>query len=130
MASKSGGTTETASLHAYFYERLHDDRRPRDAGRHFVAITDEGTSLERQALEQEFRAIFINPPDIGGRYSALSFFGLVPAALFGVDVDELLDARAARWPPPAVPTCAAAENQAPASSAPRSASWPSPVATS
>ena len=62
-----------------------------EAGRHFVAITDEGTSLQRQAIEQDFRAVFVNPADIGGRYSALSFFGLVPAALTGLDLDHLLD---------------------------------------
>ena len=90
VASKSGGTTETASFHAYFYERLReleDDA----AGRHFVAITDPETSLHHEALEQRFRAIFLNPPDIGGRYSALSYFGLVPAALIGLDVGRLLE---------------------------------------
>ena len=56
-----------------------------------MAITDEGTSLEKQALEQGFRAVFVNPGDIGGRYSALSFFGMVPAALMGVDLERLLD---------------------------------------
>lgn len=89
VASKSGGTTETASMHAYFYEKLRELEGD-EAGRHFVAITDEGTSLEREAVDQHFRAVFVNPPDIGGRYSALSFFGLVPAALIGVDLDELL----------------------------------------
>ena len=90
VASKSGGTTETACFHAYFYERLCelDDEH---AGDHFVAITDEGTSLEREALDQGFRAVFINPADIGGRYSALSFFGIVPAALMGVDLVRFLD---------------------------------------
>ncbi len=90
VASKSGGTTETASFHSYFYERL----RALDgdhAGRHFVAITDEGTSLGKLAVAQGFRAVFTNPGDIGGRYSALSFFGLVPAALIGVDLERLLD---------------------------------------
>ncbi|MFA4966265.1 MAG: transaldolase, partial [Thermoleophilia bacterium] len=90
VASKSGGTTETASFHSYFHERLLE-LDGAHAGHHFVAITDEGTSLERQALEQGFRAVFINPGDIGGRYSALSFFGLVPAALIGVDLGRLLD---------------------------------------
>jgi hypothetical protein len=90
VASKSGGTTETACLHAYFYDRLVALEGVEQAGRHFVAITDEGTALERQALEQQFRAIFINAGDIGGRYSALSFFGMVPAALVGVDLDRLL----------------------------------------
>jgi glucose-6-phosphate isomerase len=90
VSSKSGGTTETASFHAYFYERLRalDGEH---AGHHFVAITDEGTSLQHEALDQGFRAVFINPSDIGGRYSALSFFGIVPAALIGVDLERLLD---------------------------------------
>ena len=90
VASKSGGTTETACFHAYFYERLQE-LDGEHAGLHFVAITDEGTSLEKEALEQGFRAIFVNPGDIGGRYSALSFFGMVPAALIGVDLERLLD---------------------------------------
>ena len=90
VASKSGGTTETACFHAYFYERLKE-LDGEHAGLHFVAITDEDTSLEKQALEQGFRAIFVNPGDIGGRYSALSFFGMVPAALMGVDLERLLD---------------------------------------
>ncbi len=90
VASKSGGTTETACFHAYFYERLRE-LCGEHAGHHFVAITDEGTSLEQQALDQGFRAVFVNPGDIGGRYSALSFFGIVPAALIGVDLERLLD---------------------------------------
>jgi glucose-6-phosphate isomerase len=90
VSSKSGGTTETASFHAYFYERLKELDGDH-AGHHFVAVTDEGTSLEREAHEQAFRAIFVNPGDIGGRYSALSFFGIVPAALMGVDLERLLD---------------------------------------
>ena len=56
-----------------------------------MAITDEGTSLQQEALDQGFRAVFVNPSDIGGRYSALSFFGMVPAALIGVDLERLLD---------------------------------------
>jgi glucose-6-phosphate isomerase len=90
VASKSGGTTETASFHAYFYDRLRafcDDH----AGQHFVAVTDEDTSLQRQALEQDFRRVFVNPSDIGGRYSALSLFGLVPAALGGLGLERILD---------------------------------------
>jgi glucose-6-phosphate isomerase len=90
VSSKSGGTTETASFHAYFFERLQE-LDGHHAGHHFVAITDEGTSLQQQALDQGFRAVFVNPSDIGGRYSALSFFGMVPAALIGVDVERLLD---------------------------------------
>ena len=90
VSSKSGGTTETASFHAYFYERLQELDGDH-AGHHFVAITDEGTSLQQEALDQGFRAVFVNPSDIGGRYSALSFFGMVPAALIGVDLERLLD---------------------------------------
>ena len=90
VSSKSGGTTETASFHAYFYERLQELDGDH-AGHHFVAVTDEGTSLQEEALAQDFRAIFVNPGDIGGRYSALSFFGIVPAALIGVDLERLLD---------------------------------------
>ena len=90
VASKSGGTTETASFHAYFYERLKELDGDH-AGHHFMAITDEGTSLQKEALEQGFRAVFVNPSDIGGRYSALSFFGLVPAAFMGIDLERLLD---------------------------------------
>lgn len=90
VSSKSGGTTETASFHAYFYARLQEHCGDH-AGHHFVAITDEGTSLQEEALAQGFRAVFVNPSDIGGRYSALSFFGMVPAALIGVDLERLLD---------------------------------------
>jgi transaldolase/glucose-6-phosphate isomerase len=89
VASKSGGTTETASFHAYFFHKL-EHLSGELAGRHFIAITDEGTSLEQEALDQDFRAVFVNPSDIGGRYSALSFFGLVPGALIGVDLVALL----------------------------------------
>ena len=90
VSSKSGGTTETASFHAYFFELLQEQDGDH-AGHHFVAVTDEGTSLQQEALDQGFRAVFVNPSDIGGRYSALSFFGLVPAALIGVDLERLLD---------------------------------------
>jgi glucose-6-phosphate isomerase len=91
VASKSGGTTETASFHAYFHERLRELVGGEAAGRHFVAITDPDTSLHEEALAQGFRAVFLNPLDIGGRYSALSYFGLVPAVLTGLDIDRLLE---------------------------------------
>ena len=91
MSSKSGGTTETASFHAYFYDRVRERLGDDQAGRHFIAITDPDTSLHHEALAQDFRAVFLNPPDIGGRYSALSYFGLVPAALTGLDVRRLLE---------------------------------------
>ena len=83
VASKSGTTIETTSQLAYFWEKLPD-------GAHFVAITDPGTPLAATAQEREFRALFLNPDSMGGRYSALSFFGLVPAALMGVDLRSLL----------------------------------------
>jgi transaldolase/glucose-6-phosphate isomerase len=84
VASKSGTTLETLSHLAYFWERVPD-------GAHFVCITDPGTPLEATARERGFRRVFANPPEIGGRYSALSYFGLVPAALAGVDLAALLD---------------------------------------
>ncbi len=89
VSSKSGSTLEPNCFFEYFFgrvSRLSGDR----AGRQFVAITDPGTSLEDLARGHGFRRIFTNPPDVGGRYSALSLFGLVPAALMGVDVELLL----------------------------------------
>jgi len=83
VASKSGGTIETSCFYEYFYERT--GRR----GAQFIAITDPGSSLEALARERHFRDIFLNPADIGGRYSALSYFGLVPAALIGIDLARL-----------------------------------------
>jgi transaldolase / glucose-6-phosphate isomerase len=91
VASKSGETTETLSHFAYFWNELNSNGRAGAPGRHFAAITDPGTSLEKLARDHGFRWIFRNPPDIGGRYSALSYFGLVPGALIGVDVEEMLE---------------------------------------
>ncbi|MBW3577162.1 MAG: glucose-6-phosphate isomerase [Actinobacteria bacterium] len=85
VSSKSGTTTETRSHLAYFWEATGQ------RGDQFVAITDPGTELADLARDQGFRRVFENRPDIGGRFSALSYFGLVPAALAGVDVEELLD---------------------------------------
>ncbi|HXI04599.1 MAG TPA: hypothetical protein VNI57_15600, partial [Candidatus Saccharimonadales bacterium] len=90
VSSKSGSTIETLSLHAHFMERLRSAGVP-DPGRHFVAITDPGSQLQEIATAEGFRRCFLNPADIGGRYSALSFFGLVPAALLGMDIPRLLD---------------------------------------
>jgi transaldolase/glucose-6-phosphate isomerase len=89
LASKSGTTIEPNALAAHFKERLIDNgvKRWADA---FVAITDENTALAERARREGFRDLFINPSDIGGRYSALSFFGLVPAALMGQDVAAIL----------------------------------------
>jgi transaldolase/glucose-6-phosphate isomerase len=84
ISSKSGTTQESDSFFRYFWERTGG------RGSQFIAITDPGTPLEQLAKERRFRRTFLNQTDIGGRYSALSFFGLVPAALIGVDVDTLL----------------------------------------
>ncbi len=91
VASKSGGTIEVASLFAHFHALVEEQRGP-EAGEQFIAITDEGTSLQRLAHEHGFRRTFVNPSDIGGRYSALSYFGMVPAAIAGIDVERLLAA--------------------------------------
>ncbi|PYR18963.1 MAG: glucose-6-phosphate isomerase [Acidobacteria bacterium] len=89
LASKSGTTIEPNSLAAHFRQRLLDAGVARWAD-HFVAITDEGTELDHRARAERFRDDFINPSDIGGRYSALSFFGLVPAALMGQDIAAIV----------------------------------------
>ncbi|MGD1993279.1 MAG: bifunctional transaldolase/phosoglucose isomerase [Anaerolineae bacterium] len=91
VASKSGGTVETLSFFRFFYNRVALELGEDQAGEHFVAITDPGSRLVELAEEHNFRAIFANDPNIGGRYSALSFFGLVPAALVGLDLERLLD---------------------------------------
>jgi glucose-6-phosphate isomerase/transaldolase/glucose-6-phosphate isomerase len=89
LASKSGGTIEVMSLFAHFWELIH--KTPgHQGGEQFIAVTDPGTGLEKLAAEHGFWRIFTNPPDIGGRYSVLSYFGLVPAALMGIDVARLL----------------------------------------
>lgn len=85
VSSKSGTTVETLSQFAYFYDKVGD-------GSQFVAITDAGSPLEQLAGEKGFRRAFVNPSDIGGRYSALSYFGLAPAALIGIDAASLLEA--------------------------------------
>ncbi|MCC7384696.1 MAG: bifunctional transaldolase/phosoglucose isomerase [Deltaproteobacteria bacterium] len=83
VASKSGTTTEPLAFDQYFFDRVKDGRR-------FVAITDPGSKLEQLARARSFRAIFPGEPEIGGRYSALSNFGIVPAAAMGLDVVDLL----------------------------------------
>jgi len=90
VATKSGTTTETLSLYHFFRGQVEASSVPR-AGVHFVAITDPGRPLDKLANESGFRRTFLNPASIGGRYSALSFFGLVPAALVGIDIRALLD---------------------------------------
>src|SRR5438034_2540971 len=91
VASKSGETTETLSHFAYFWDQVNSNGGSGKAGRQFATITDPGSSLEELATARSFRWIFPNPPDIGGRYSALSYFRLVAAALMGVNVGELLE---------------------------------------
>jgi transaldolase/glucose-6-phosphate isomerase len=93
VSSKSGTTTETNSFFFYFWDKLKQLKA--EPGSHFVAITDPGTALEKLAAARNFRATFAAPVEVGGRYSALTVFGLVPAALVGVDVGAIL-ARARR----------------------------------
>jgi transaldolase/glucose-6-phosphate isomerase len=83
VSTKSGGTIETISLFEHFWSR-------RPHGEQYVAITDPGSALQALASERGFRQTFLNDPDIGGRYSALTYFGLVPAALAGIDLEALL----------------------------------------
>jgi len=91
VSTKSGGTVETLSFFKFFYNWVVDALGTERAGEHFIAITDPGSTLADLAERYQFRAIFLNDPNIGGRYSALSCFGLVPAALIGMDVKRLLD---------------------------------------
>jgi transaldolase/glucose-6-phosphate isomerase len=89
VSSKSGTTLETLSLFRYFWNRM--SQMIEKPGRHFVAITDSGTPLQKLALERGFRRVFEADPDVGGRYSALTYFGMIPAALIGMDIQRLLD---------------------------------------
>lgn len=89
FASKSGGTVEPSSQFAYFYEEV-SKAKVANPGDNFIAITDPGTGLEKLAKERKFRKVFLNKADIGGRFSALSFFGMVPAALSGIDIEPIL----------------------------------------
>ena len=88
VASKSGTTLEISAMEQYFWP-LMEQAVGANAGQHFVAITDPATALQKLASERGYRRTFINPPDIGGRYSALSLFGLVPAALLGWNLTAL-----------------------------------------
>ena len=89
VASKSGTTAEPLAFEEYFYAKVKEIKGHR-AGESFVVITDPSSLLVKRARERKYRRIFENYADIGGRYSALSYFGLVPAALYGLDVEELL----------------------------------------
>ena len=88
VSSKSGRTIETLSQYRQFRDRV-ESLGGSDPGRQFVAITDEGSPLETLARREGFRRVFLNPSDVGGRYSALTYFGLVPAALLGLDLTRL-----------------------------------------
>ena len=90
VASKSGGTVETRSQEAYFIGQLQATDVA-DFGRNFAAITDKGSALEKFARRYKYQKIFLNPADIGGRYSALSYFGLVPAFFAGVNLRKFID---------------------------------------
>lgn len=90
VASKSGGTIEVASMERFFWTRL-SEALGGAPGAHFIAITDGGTALEKLARDKGYGEIFVNPADIGGRFSALSLFGLVPAALIGAPFEAVLN---------------------------------------
>ncbi len=89
-STKSGGTVETLSFFKHFFNDAIEKLGLEKARQHFIAITDPGSGLETLMRENQIRRIFLNDPNIGGRYSALSHFGLVPAALVGVDVAQLV----------------------------------------
>src|SRR6516164_1594473 len=91
VSSKSGGTTEPNAMKDYFYDRVSKTIGAEAAGHRFIAVTDPGSSLEKVAIKQGFARIFHGEPTIGGRYSVLSPFGLVPAAAAGIDVRSLID---------------------------------------
>jgi transaldolase/glucose-6-phosphate isomerase len=91
VSSKSGTTIEPNTFYAHFRRLVEEAVGQDQAGQHFVAITDPGTPLEKLARDTGFRRAFLNPMDIGGRYSILSYFGLVPAVLTGLNIGKLLD---------------------------------------
>lgn len=93
VSTKSGGTVETLSLFRYFFDLKHRELGD-EAGSRFAAVTDPGSSLAATAERLKFRRVFLNDPDLGGRYSALSHFGLVPAALCRADLGRLLESAA------------------------------------
>ncbi len=91
ISSKSGTTTEPNAFYAYFHAKVAKAVGAANAGKHFIAITDPGTPLLEEARKNHFRTSFLGDPNIGGRYSALSPFGVVPAAIAGYDITLLLD---------------------------------------
>ncbi|HWO57293.1 MAG TPA: glucose-6-phosphate isomerase [bacterium] len=90
VATKSGGTVETLSGFKYFFNAVADAVGIKRTGERFIAITDPGSSLEQLASDHQFLRTFLNDPEIGGRYSALSYFGMVPAALIGMELERVL----------------------------------------
>ncbi len=90
VSSKSGGTVEVASMERFFWNHMQA-RLGAGTGRHFIAITDPGTALQKLGESRGYRAVFLNPADIGGRFSALSLFGLVPAALIGAPLHAIVN---------------------------------------
>ena len=109
VSSKSGSTLEPAIFKQYFFERAAERLGRQEAGRRFIAITDPGSKLQQIAEIDGFRHVFAGWPDIGGRYSALSDFGLVPAAIMGIDVAKFLD-RTDEMVSACIPSVAAEEN--------------------
>jgi transaldolase/glucose-6-phosphate isomerase len=95
VSTKSGTTVETLSFFKFFYNWLGEGVGAEKAGDHFIAVTDPGSPLVDVAARYHFRETFLNDPNIGGRYSALSYVGLVPAALIGMDIEAMLDGAAA-----------------------------------
>jgi len=95
VSSKSGGTLEPNVLKQYFFERVRQAVGQEQAGRHFIAITDPGSSMQQVAERDRFRHVFFGKPSIGGRYSVLSDFGMVPAAAMGLDLPRFLEATSA-----------------------------------
>src|SRR5208337_3485285 len=90
VSSKSGSTLEPNIYKQYFFERVQQTVGADKAGSRFIAITDPGSKMQQVAERDRFRHIFYGLPSIGGRYSALSNFGMVPAAAMGLDVDKFL----------------------------------------
>ncbi len=107
VSSKSGGTAETNSFFYAFYSALKD--KTNEPGKHFVALTDPGTTLEKLATEKSFRKTFNTPPEVGGRYSALTEFGALPMALIGIDLVQFY-AEAAKLQSKCKPGIPATEN--------------------
>lgn len=91
VSTKSGGTIETISFMKHFYNYVSNKLGEVEVKKHFIAITDPGSGLQEMAIKLGFRKIFLNNPNIGGRFSALSLFGLVPASLLGINLNNLLE---------------------------------------